>query len=175
MRIGGAQELLSARWLVLLRRRLPALNSANVVMISAAAVTAALVIYPMAYLVLASFQIERWGEPTVLTLNNYVRLFTNPRLLDALKNTLFMSLGTSLLATFLGVSLAWITARTNAPWRERLEPLNLVPFYLSPLVGAISWMYLASPNMGLINGFFVRKLGFAEPRSTSTPSGASSG
>ena len=56
-----------------------------------------------------------------------------------------------ILATFLGVSLAWINARTNCPWRDYLEPYNLIPFFLSPFVGAIAWHNLASPKIGLLN------------------------
>ncbi len=56
-----------------------------------------------------------------------------------------------MLATFFGVSLAWINARTNCPWRDRLEPYNLIPFFLSPFVGAIAWHNLASPKIGLLN------------------------
>ena len=53
-----------------------------------------------------------------------------------------------MLATVLGVSLAWINARTNCPWRDRLEAWNLIPFFLSPFVGAIAWHNLASPKTG---------------------------
>jgi iron(III) transport system permease protein len=51
----------------------------------------------------------------------------------------------------MGVSLAWINARTNCPFRETLEPFNLIPFFLSPFVGAIAWHNLAAPKVGLLN------------------------
>ena len=49
--------------------------------------------------------------------------------------------------------LAWINARTNCPLRDYLEPYNLVPFFLSPFVGAIAWHNLAAPRTGLINAW----------------------
>ena len=153
------QGILSGKGVVYFTRRLPQLNVANVVLLCAATVTVAMVLYPLVILVLSSFQIERLGQPTVFTLDNYARLFTNPRLLGALRTTLIMALGTSLLATFFGVSLAWITARTDSLWAQELEPLILMPFYLSPLVGAISWTYLASPNNGSVNVFLTWLLG----------------
>jgi iron(III) transport system permease protein len=69
----------------------------------------------------------------------------------AFLNTLLISAGSTLLATVFGVSLAWINARTNCPWRDTLEPFNLIPFFLSPFVGAIAWHDLASPQIGLLN------------------------
>ena len=53
----------------------------------------------------------------------------------------------------LGILLAWTHARTNTPGRRLLEPLSLIPFLLSPYVGAIAWSYLAAPRVGLLNGW----------------------
>src|SRR5258708_7429221 len=36
------------------------------------------------------------------------------------------------------------------PGRRWFEGLNLVPFFLSPYVGALSWIYLAAPRSGLL-------------------------
>src|SRR5262249_55017652 len=71
--------------------------------------------------------------------------------------------GSTMLATLLGVSLAWINARTNCPWRDRLEPYNLIPFFLSPFVGAIAWHNLASPRTGLLNSWARDVLGANGP------------
>ena len=78
-------------------------------------------------------------------------MFEDPVIRRSFFNTLFVSTGATLLATFLGVSLAWINARTNCPFRDRLEPMNLIPFFLSPFVGAIAWHNLASPKVGMLN------------------------
>src|SRR5262249_51814963 len=78
-------------------------------------------------------------------------LFTDRIIPKAFVNTLLISAGSTVLATLLGVSLAWINARTNCPWRDRLEPYNLIPFFLSPFVGPIAWPNLPAPNIGLIN------------------------
>ncbi|MBI3025508.1 MAG: ABC transporter permease subunit, partial [Candidatus Tectomicrobia bacterium] len=93
---------------------------------------------------------DAWGTPTGYTLSNYKGLL-EPDLLRSLGNTLVISLGTCLVATFFGVTLAWITARTNSFAAGALEPFNLIPFYLSPLIGAIAWTFLASPSVGLLN------------------------
>ena len=45
------------------------------------------------------------------------------------------------------------------PGRRWFEILNLVPFFLSPYVGAISWIYLAAPNSGILQTFLAGTLG----------------
>jgi iron(III) transport system permease protein len=45
------------------------------------------------------------------------------------------------------------------PGRRWFEIFNLVPFFLSPYVGAISWIYLAAPNSGLIQRYLSDYLG----------------
>ena len=46
--------------------------------------------------------------------------------------------------------LAFLVARTDMPGRRWLDTANLVPFFLSPYVGALSWIYLLAPHGGLI-------------------------
>ena len=48
----------------------------------------------------------------------------------------------------LGVTLAWLVARTDMPFKRVLDPLNMIPFYLSSVVGALSWQIISSPKTG---------------------------
>ncbi len=117
-------------------------------------IVAAAVLLPLATLVVSSFRVlDDLGFDTTWGLDNYRLMVTDHVIPGAFVNTLIVSSGSMLLATFLGVSLAWINARTNCPWREKLEPYNLIPFFLSPFVGAIAWHNLASPKTGLLNSF----------------------
>jgi len=110
------------------------------------------VILPLITLIFSSFFVlDDMGFDTEPGLENYRILFTDRIIRKAFFNTIMISTGTTILATFLGVSLAWINARTNCPWREKLEPFNLIPFFLSPFVGAIAWHNLAAPKVGLLN------------------------
>ena len=111
-----------------------------------------LVVTPLIALVVGSFLVlDDLGFGTEWGLENYQEMFQDPVIRRAFFNTLFVSTGATLLATFMGVSLAWINARTNCPLRDRLEPMNLIPFFLSPFVGAIAWHNLASPKVGMLN------------------------
>jgi len=117
-------------------------------------IVAAAVLLPLVTLVVSSFRVlGDLGFDTTWGLDNYRALIDDPVIPRAFINTLLICVGATALATFLGVSLAWINARTNCPWREKLEPFNLIPFFLSPFVGAIAWHNLAAPKTGLLNAW----------------------
>jgi iron(III) transport system permease protein len=126
----------------------------SLITLAASLILAIVVLLPLGALIVSSFLVlGDMGFDTTWGLNNYYLLFTDRLIGKAFLNTIFISTGATVLATFLGVSLAWINARTNCPWRERLEPYNLIPFFLSPFVGAIAWHNLAAPKTGLINAY----------------------
>ncbi|HEY7676784.1 MAG TPA: iron ABC transporter permease [Candidatus Methylomirabilis sp.] len=112
---------------------------------------AALTLLPVATLFLSSVRVEVYGEPTHFSLSHFGFFFGTPRMLRSLGNTLVLAAGTTVVAGTLGLALAWLHGRTNVPWRHGLEVLSLVPFFLSPYVGAVAWTYLASPRVGLLN------------------------
>jgi len=66
-------------------------------------------------------------------------------------NTLIVSVLTVVMAAGIGVTLAWLIARSDMPGKRILDPLNMLPFYLSSVVGALSWQVIAAPRSGLIN------------------------
>jgi len=82
-------------------------------------------------------------------LDNFTNVFGDPRVLTAIGDTLIAGTCTTILSVFLGFSLAFLVARTDMPGRRWLETANLVPFFLSPYVGAISWIWLLAPHGGL--------------------------
>jgi len=94
-----------------------------------------------------------------LSLQNFVGLFGDPRFYQALGNTLIAGAGATMISCVLGFSLAWVVSRTDMPGRRWFEIFNLVPFFLSPYVGAISWIYLAAPNSGLLQRFLTDYFG----------------
>lgn len=109
------------------------------------------VLYPIGHLFLSSFRIDRPGEPSVWTSANFREVFASSQFISALENTLIVSVESVVLAIVLGVLLALFIARTDMPFKKVLEPLNMIPFYLSSLVGALSWEVLAAPKTGILN------------------------
>ncbi len=127
----------------------------------AGVVVSVLVLLPVGVLIFSSLRIEEFGEPSYFSLKNYTEFVLSPRILRSIANTLLVSTGATLVAGAFGITLAWIHARTNTPGRRALEPLTLIPFFLSPYVGAIAWSYLAAPRVGMLNGWLRSLFGLA--------------
>jgi iron(III) transport system permease protein len=115
-----------------------------------AAVAAVLVLYPVFFLLQASLDVgdPQMRPPTAYGLDNFSSLFQFPQIL---LNTLTVSLAATVLALVFGFVMAWILARTNVPGRRTFEQLMAVPYYLTPLLGALAWSLLGSPESGFIN------------------------
>jgi len=93
-----------------------------------------------------------WDDNGVsLSLANFAGLFGSARFYQAVGNTILCGAGATLVSCVLGFSLAWIVSRTDMPGRRWFEIFNLVPFFLSPYVGAIAWIYLAAPHSGILS------------------------
>jgi iron(III) transport system permease protein len=122
-------------------------------------VTGALVLYPLAFLITESFNIgdaqafppEEWGG------GNYLGLLEDPKVIG---NTLLVASIATTLAVLFGFIQAWILTRTEIPGRQRLERLMELPYYMTPLIGALAWGVLLGPKTGLINQVW-RSLGFS--------------
>ncbi|MBV9828240.1 MAG: iron ABC transporter permease [Alphaproteobacteria bacterium] len=111
---------------------------------------AALVGYPIVYLVAESLNTGDPGTfpPESLGLDNYTNLIDDSRILS---NTAFVACLATVMAVVLGFLVAWTLTRTRLPGRAYLERLMQLPYYLTPLVGALAWAILASPKSGFLN------------------------
>ncbi|HVV78732.1 MAG TPA: iron ABC transporter permease [Pseudolabrys sp.] len=119
-----------------------------------------LVLYPVVYLFQAAFAT---GDPNVRPpqsygLDNFALL---PNYSEIMLNTLAVSAAAALMALVFGFVIAWILTRTNVPMRGALEQLMAVPYYVTPLLGALAWSLLGSPESGFINQVW-RALGAKE-------------
>jgi iron(III) transport system permease protein len=110
------------------------------------AVLAVTVVYPLLAVLIQSF-----SESSGLTTEKIREVFSTPKIVEAIWNTLIISVLTVIFAGTVGVALAWLIARSNMPFRRVFDPLNMIPFYLSSVVGALSWQIVAAPRSGIIN------------------------
>src|SRR6202051_631725 len=115
-----------------------------------AAVAAVLVLYPVFCVWQAAFDVgePQARPPTAYGLDNFSGLFQFPQIL---LNTLTVSVAATVMALAFGFVMAWILTRTNVPGRHLFEQLMAVPYYLTPLLGALAWSLLGSPESGFIN------------------------
>ncbi len=65
--------------------------------------------------------------------------------------TLVYALGSSALAIALGVSSAWLVARTDAPFRRIAMVAAFLSLAVPVIIKSIGWIMLLGPNSGLIN------------------------
>ena len=112
--------------------------------------TAAFVIYPVYYLLQASLDVgdPEARPPTAYGLDNFAAL---PRYWEVMLNTLVVAFAATVMALVFGFLTAWILNRTNVPFRRTLEQAMAVPYYVTPLLGALAWSLLGAPESGFVN------------------------
>jgi len=115
-----------------------------------AAVAAVLVLYPVFFLFQAALDVgdPQVRPPTAYGFDNFNGIFQYPQIL---LNTLTVSVAATVMALVFGFVMAWILTRTDVPGRHLFEQLMAVPYYLTPLLGALAWSLLGSPESGFIN------------------------
>ena len=128
----------------------------------------ALVIFPLLWAILLSFQRMRliqvgtadFFQP--LTLDNYIRVISSGALWTSLATTFVYTAGSVILAIGLGV-LAAIAVRKKFPGRTFVRAAFLLP-YVAPVVAVtFIWRTMLNPQFGIINEIGQSVFGWDEP------------
>lgn len=90
-----------------------------------------------------------------LNTKDIIHILSQPGTYEALKNSLVIAGGVTVLSTIIGVFFAWLVSRTDLPFKETMKVLFLVPFMLPSFIGALAWKMLLSPRSGYINKLLV--------------------
>lgn len=140
-------------------RRFTGKRRLNLALTVASGVVVAFVAIPLAYVLLraATAGSEVW-----------VRL-AQTRLLDLLTNTLSLTAAVTLGTIIVGVTLAWLTERTDLPGRQIWRWLLAMPLAIPPYIGAVVHIALMRPRGGYIPQFLAGV--FGQPVSTPSPFG----
>lgn len=101
---------------------------------------------------------ETGGVEWVLTLDNFVKLFSDVVYLRIFWRSVWMGVVTTALCLLISYPLALFIARQNARWQAFLIFLILIPFWTNFLVRTYAWMVILNNN-GLINAL-VTSMGF---------------
>jgi iron(III) transport system permease protein len=125
----------------------PAPRLVSVLVGGAAAI---LVLYPIVYLIQASLSVgdpqarppEAYGLGNFADLGRYAHIFGNTFLVAAVA---------TVLAIVFGFAMGWILSRTNVPGRAVFEQLMALPYYVTPLMGALAWALIGSSSGGFVN------------------------
>jgi len=111
---------------------------------------AILVLYPIFFLVQASLSVgdPQARPPEAYGLGNFADL---PRYSHIFGNTVMVAVAATAMAVLFGFVMGWILTRTNVPGRAALEQLMALPYYVTPLMGALAWSLIGSPSGGFLN------------------------
>jgi iron(III) transport system permease protein len=107
-----------------------------------------LVVLPIASLLLGSVR----GEDG-FTLGHFGEVLSGRLYLGALKNSLILGAWTGLASLIVGVTMAFAVARTDVPGKGLLRAAASLSYLSPPFLTAIAFVYLFSPNAGIVNVF----------------------
>ncbi|MDN5681797.1 MAG: iron ABC transporter permease, partial [Ewingella sp.] len=127
--------------MIALRRKWQSLPRSVVVLITA------LVIYiPLSFIVIQSFLSAPFFSPSKeFSLESFEFIFTDPDFYKALKSGFILAFGLIVISIPLGGILAFLMVRTDLPGRRLIEPLILVPIFVSPMVLGFGYVVAAGP------------------------------
>src|SRR4051794_3973322 len=115
-----------------------------------AAVMIALIVMPMSWLAVYAFT-DKARSPT---LQNFVKLFTDPDFLDPLWTTAIIATTSATICCIVAAPIGWLVSRTDMPGRQTIRALVTASFVTPPFLGAVAWELLAAPNSGLLNQLY---------------------
>jgi iron(III) transport system permease protein len=85
------------------------------------------------------------------TLEKYIQAYSDPDLFTVLLQTAVFVLGSALLATVLALFLAYISTRTDMPFRFLFKIIPIIPMMIPHILFSVSWVMLLNPSNGILN------------------------
>ena len=108
--------------------------------------TAAVVLAPLSLIVYQSLLSAPFFDAVKkVGIDAYAFIFSDPDFWSALVNSLLIAAGMTLIAVPLGGVLAFVMERTDFPGKRIIEPLLLVPSFVSPMVLSFGYVVAAGP------------------------------
>ena len=131
----------------------PALDLHVLLIVLAAAIIGLLILYPLTSLLVASFQGNDPASSGYAGFENWARIFSQGRILDAIANTVTLSITRQAIAIVIGVAVAWLIARTDLPHRGWIEVGFWIALFMPALPVTLGWVFLAGGKSGVLNKF----------------------
>jgi iron(III) transport system permease protein len=124
------------------------------------ALTALAVMAPLSLVFYQSFLTAPFFDPgAALSLDGYAFVFSDDDFWDALRTTFLVAGGMAAIAVPFGAVLAFLMVRTDVPGRVWLEPLILVPIFVSAVVIAFGYVVALGP-VGIFSTGIKSLIGF---------------
>jgi iron(III) transport system permease protein len=131
----------------------PRLTQGHFIMAALLLSLAYFLIWPVILLLINSFNTANdwFVEPRSWGITHWINAFQRPGLLTSLGNSLLIWTLTVTVSFPVGVSIAWLLARTKIPFSHTLEFLFWVSYMVPSLPTTIAWITLLDPDIGVIN------------------------
>lgn len=108
--------------------------------------TALAIFLPLLLIFYQSFLSAPFFAPVkTMGLDAYRFVFEDPDFSVAFKNSFILAFGLAFIAVPLGAMLAFVMVRTDLPGRGWIEPMLLVPIFVSPMVVAFGYVVAMGP------------------------------
>lgn len=112
------------------------------------------VVVAIGYLSLVPIVYLTWGtlaDNGGWSLAAFERAYQAAGLFDLIYNSTVFTIGATILSVVLGTALAFLTERTDVPFKKLVYAAALVPLVIPGILYTIAWIFLASPEMGILN------------------------
>ena len=115
----------------------------NIILVAVFVILFFAVLYPILYIFKASFVDPQTG---VFSLKSYATFLHYPYYLRCLRNSLFVSTLSTVLALAIGIPFAFFLSRYKIPGKNLIRTLGTLPLILPTFIGAEAWLILLGRN-----------------------------
>lgn len=113
-----------------------------------AIVVAYLAIVPLWFLVMGTF----FDSTTnAFTFSGFQRAYTDPDAFEMIRNSIWFAVGSAALSLVVGTALAFLNVRTDVPFKGLFFAASIIPLVIPGILYTVAWIFLASPDIGLVN------------------------
>ena len=128
------------------------LNAQALILIGAIIFVLYLAGVPLMMLLYGSIRSAPIGEPgATFTIQNYIKAYFDKEFYLLFLNSVYYAIGVCSVTFVIGTFLAWVSERTNTPFKKLFVVMALIPFIIPGILSTIAWILLLSPKIGLIN------------------------
>jgi len=107
-----------------------------------------LALVPLYYLLYGTF-----FDANGFTLGAFGRAYTADGIGELITNSLLFAIGAAILSLVVGTALAYLNVRTDVPFKPLFFAASMIPLIIPGILYTISWIFLASPDIGVLNAF----------------------
>ena len=114
-------------------------------------------VFPLLYLVYRAFFAEG-----CFSLEAFARVYTYKLNWTALSNTIITASASMILGVIIAFPLAWLIGRTNLYFKKFFRTLFVMTYMVPPYVGAMAWLRLLNPTVGILNQWLAKIFNLSE-------------